>query len=78
MSTAYEQAANALPNPPPLTDHQKELIKATVPVLEQHGTEITKVFYKTMIGENPELRNIFNHSKQQVRVHGLYRLYRCD
>ncbi|KAI0085858.1 hemoglobin [Irpex rosettiformis] len=65
MSTAYDDAVKTLPNPPPLTDHQKELIKATVPVLEQHGTEITKVFYKTMLGENPELRNVFNHSKQQ-------------
>lgn len=68
MSTSYEEEVNALPNPPPLSDHQKELIKATVPVLQQHGNEITKVFYKTMIDENPELRNIFNHSKQQVRV----------
>ena len=75
MSTTFEREASALPNPPPLTDHQKELVKATVPVLEQHGTEITKVFYKTMLDEHPELRNNFNHSKQQVCIHLVTRNY---
>ena len=55
-----------LPNPAPLTDEQKKLVKATVPVLEKHGPEITHRFYSKMIEEHPELKNLFNHSKQQV------------
>ena len=57
-----------LPSPKPLTDEQRKLVKATVPVLEQHGSAITRLFYKQMLEENPELRNIFNHTKQQVRM----------
>lgn len=41
-----------------------EIIKSTVPVLEIHGTEITKVFYKNMFTNHPELLNIFNHTNQ--------------
>ena len=57
-----------LPSPKPLTDEQRKLVKATVPVLEQHGSAITRLFYKQMLEENPELRNIFNHTKQQVCI----------
>lgn len=39
-------------------------IKATVPVLEEHGTTITKVFYKKMFTNHPELLNIFNKTNQ--------------
>lgn len=53
-----------LPNPG-LTDAQKKLVKSTAPVLEQHGGAITKLFYKQMLERNPDLRNVFNHSKQQ-------------
>lgn len=53
-----------LPNPGPLTEEQRKLVKATVPVLQEHGTTITRKFYGNMIGENPELKNIFSHSKQ--------------
>lgn len=41
-----------------------EIIKSTVPVLEQHGKTITTVFYKNMFREHPELLNIFNHANQ--------------
>lgn len=41
-----------------------EIIKSTVPALEVHGTEITKVFYKNMFNNHPELLNIFNHANQ--------------
>ena len=40
------------------------IIKSTVPVLEQHGTTITTVFYKNMFEKHPELLNIFNHANQ--------------
>lgn len=59
-----------MPNPGPLSEAQKKLVKSTAPVLEQHGGEITKRFYKQMLEKNPELKNIFNHSKQQVRLVG--------
>ncbi|ASK62645.1 nitric oxide dioxygenase [Virgibacillus phasianinus] len=42
-----------------------DIIKATVPVLEEHGTEITKVFYQRMFEGHPELKNIFNQTNQR-------------
>ncbi|TKA25470.1 hypothetical protein B0A50_06337 [Salinomyces thailandicus] len=47
-----------------LTLEQIHIIRATVPVLQQHGNSITSLFYRTMINENPDLRNIFNHANQ--------------
>lgn len=48
-----------------LSEQTKEIVKQTVPVLEQHGTEITKVFYKKMFEAHPELLNIFNKTNQK-------------
>jgi nitric oxide dioxygenase len=42
-----------------------EVIKSTVPVLEEHGEKITTVFYKQMFEAHPELLHIFNHANQQ-------------
>lgn len=42
-----------------------DIIKSTVPVLEQHGETITKRFYQLMFGNHPELLNIFNHANQK-------------
>ncbi|MEH7122947.1 NO-inducible flavohemoprotein [Bacillus sp. JJ1532] len=42
-----------------------DIIKSTVPVLEQHGEEITKKFYELMFGNHPELLNVFNHANQK-------------
>ncbi len=39
-----------------------DIVKSTVPILEQHGNEITKRFYKRMFDNNPELKNIFNQT----------------
>lgn len=47
-----------------LTPEQVQIIRSTVPVLQQHGNDITSLFYRTMIDENPELRNIFNQANQ--------------
>lgn len=47
-----------------VTSKQVAIVKATVPVLQEHGTTITRVFYQNMLGENPELRNIFNKTSQ--------------
>lgn len=41
-----------------------EIVKATVPVLKERGVEITTVFYKNMLGENPEIRAMFDAGKQ--------------
>lgn len=48
-----------------LSEQTRAIVKATVPALEAHGTEITKVFYINMFAENPELLDIFNKSNQQ-------------
>lgn len=42
-----------------------EIIKSTVPVLEQYGEKITTRFYQLMFGNHPELLNIFNHANQK-------------
>ena len=43
-----------------------EIVKATVPVLEEHGTAITTVFYKNMFNQHPELLDIFNETNQKL------------
>lgn len=47
-----------------MTTEQKELIKATVPVLRTNGVDLTKHFYNRMFTHNPELKNIFNMGNQ--------------
>ena len=42
------------------------IVKTTVPVLEEHGTAITTVFYKNMFHEHPELLDIFNETNQKL------------
>ncbi|HSU79511.1 MAG TPA: NO-inducible flavohemoprotein [Candidatus Angelobacter sp.] len=42
-----------------------DIIQSTVPVLEEHGTAITKAFYKRLFTTHPELRNIFNQTNQK-------------
>lgn len=48
-----------------LSTETKAIIKSTVPVLEEHGTAITTVFYKSLFEAHPELLNIFNHANQK-------------
>lgn len=40
------------------------LVKATVPVLQDHGEEITRHFYPIMFREYPEVRAFFNQAHQ--------------
>lgn len=47
-----------------LTQQQKQIIKATVPVLQQHGNEITETFYRNILEDNHGLNNIFNRGNQ--------------
>ena len=48
-----------------LTDSQKAIVKATVPLLETGGEALTTHFYKTMLAEYPEVRPLFNQAHQQ-------------
>ncbi|WP_101776277.1 NO-inducible flavohemoprotein [Pasteurella oralis] len=47
-----------------LDQQTRDIIKATIPVLEQHGTTITKTFYHNMFSAHPELLNVFNKTNQ--------------
>lgn len=49
-----------------LTPAQIELVKATVPVLREHGVALTKHFYARMLNGNPELRQVFNQGHQRA------------
>ena len=42
-----------------------EIIKSTVPALQQHGVEITTHFYQTMFKNNPEVKPLFNMDRQE-------------
>lgn len=47
-----------------LSEKSIQVIKSTVPVLEVHGTTITKRFYQLLFANHPELLNVFNHANQ--------------
>lgn len=49
-----------------LTKQQIELVKATVPVLREHGVALTFHFYKRMLSHNPELMQVFNMGHQRA------------
>lgn len=40
------------------------LVKATVPVLQEHGEAITRHFYQRLLGRHPELKAFFNEAHQ--------------
>ena len=42
-----------------------EVVKSTVPVLQEKGVEITTHFYKIMFENNPEVKAMFDMSKQE-------------
>ncbi|PEB52687.1 NO-inducible flavohemoprotein [Bacillus pseudomycoides] len=42
-----------------------EIVKSTVPLLQEKGVEITTRFYQILFSEHPELLNIFNHTNQK-------------
>ena len=48
-----------------LTESQRAIVKSTVPLLETGGEALTTHFYKTMLGEYPEVRPLFNQAHQQ-------------
>ncbi|OBQ55040.1 NO-inducible flavohemoprotein [Tamlana sp. s12] len=42
-----------------------EIVKATAPVLEEHGEAIAKVFYEMLFDKHPELKSVFNMANQK-------------
>jgi nitric oxide dioxygenase len=48
-----------------LTQKTKDIVKATAPVLAEHGNDIIKCFYKRMFEAHPELKNVFNMAHQE-------------
>lgn len=50
--------------PQTLTTAQKDLIKASVPILESNGLDLTKAFYNSMLNGSPEVRPFFNDTNQ--------------
>lgn len=47
-----------------LSAEQREIIKATVPLLETGGEALTTHFYQVMLGEYPQVRPLFNQAHQ--------------
>ncbi|MEX3980882.1 NO-inducible flavohemoprotein [Paraburkholderia sp. EG287A] len=47
-----------------LTDSQRDIIKATVPLLESGGEALTRYFYKLMLDGYPQVRPLFNQTHQ--------------
>lgn len=48
-----------------LTAAQRQLVKGSVPALQDRGLDITTVFYRNMLKANPSLNNIFNTANQE-------------
>ena len=48
-----------------VTIQQREIVKATVPALREHGEAITRTFYADMLAAHPELLNLFNPANQR-------------
>ncbi|UTH72614.1 NO-inducible flavohemoprotein [Chromobacterium sp. IIBBL 290-4] len=49
-----------------LSEQTRSLVKATVPVLQQHGVTLTSHFYRRMFQHNPELKHLFNQGHQHA------------
>lgn len=63
--SASEKASFHSTTPKPaLSAEHRAIVKATVPVLAEHGVAITTHFYKRVLNQNPSLRNIFNSAHQ--------------
>lgn len=59
-----EDAPLLLPQTAPLPASQLAIIKATVPVLQEHGEAITQHMYDTLLTDHPALRSLFSASSQ--------------
>ncbi len=59
------QPLNTHPSTMSLTSQQIQIVKATAPILLEHGKTITVIFYKNMLLAHEELRNVFNIPNQK-------------
>jgi nitric oxide dioxygenase len=48
-----------------LTQKTKDTVKATAPVLAEHGYDIIKHFYRSLLATHPELKSVFNMRHQE-------------
>ena len=48
-----------------MTTEQKELIKATVPALKEHGLLLTTHFYQCLFTHYPDLKTVFDMANQE-------------
>jgi nitric oxide dioxygenase len=48
-----------------LSKNTIEIVKSTVPVLKEHGVEITTTFYKNMFANHEEIKGMFNMARQE-------------
>ena len=49
-----------------LSQRTIDIVKATAPVLEEHGETLTAHFYKRMFAHNPEVAPLFNPAHQRA------------
>jgi nitric oxide dioxygenase len=47
-----------------ISEQSRPLIRASVPVLREHGPQISRTFYARMFEAHPELKNVFNMGNQ--------------
>ena len=48
-----------------LSKNTIEIVKSTVPVLKEHGVEITTTFYKNMFANHEEIKGMINMANQE-------------
>lgn len=48
-----------------MNNAQNNIVKQTLPVLQEHGETLTKRFYENMFRNNPEVKRFFNPAHQQ-------------
>lgn len=66
QQTAAATAEKTTAGPKPMSAKTIAILKATAPVVQEHGTEITSTMYGTMFSEFPEVQNLFNMSHHRV------------
>ena len=49
-----------------LSNHHIDVVKSTIPLLENAGSALTAHFYQRMFSHNPELKHIFNLTNQDT------------
>jgi hypothetical protein len=66
QQTATTATEKRKAGPKPMSASTIAILKATAPVVKEHGTEITSTMYGMMFSEFPEVQNLFNMSHHRV------------